>query len=144
MGSPTDLPTLLAALQPVLDGGPFVFVSLPGASYGDGVAYEPVAAIHEAEGLTLILSQARAEAAALAFEGTFHRITLQVHSSLAAIGLSAAVAGALAEKGISANIVAAYHHDQVFVPEERAEEALAVLVALSKSAQARLSRPPTA
>ena len=59
------------------------------------------------------------------------RITLQVHSSLTAVGLTARVADALAEAGISANMVAAIHHDHVFVPWERREESLAILHRLS-------------
>ena len=60
------------------------------------------------------------------------RITLGVQSSLAAIGLTARVAEALAARGISANMVAAFHHDHVFVPWERREEALALLRGLSE------------
>ena len=54
-------------------------------------------------------------------------IVLTVHSSLNAVGLTAAVAGALAAAGISANVVAAHYHDHIFVPSERAVDALAVL-----------------
>jgi hypothetical protein len=50
-----------------------------------------------------------------------------VHSSLEAVGLTAAVAGALTAAGISANVVAAFHHDHVFVPADRAEAAMAQL-----------------
>jgi hypothetical protein len=60
------------------------------------------------------------------------RITLGVHSSLAAVGLTARVASALAQREISANMVAAFHHDHVFVPWDRRAEALAVLRALSQ------------
>lgn len=60
------------------------------------------------------------------------RITLQVHSSLAAIGLTARVAESLAARGISANMVAAFHHDHVFVPWGRRDEALKILDNLSK------------
>ena len=56
-----------------------------------------------------------------------------VHSSLAAVGLTAAVAAALADHGISANVVAAFYHDHIFVPAERAEEALAALRAIQRS-----------
>ena len=59
------------------------------------------------------------------------RITLTVHSSLAAVGLTAAVSAALAAEGIPANIVAAFHHDHIFVPWDRREEALAVLQRLA-------------
>jgi len=54
-------------------------------------------------------------------------ITLQIHSSLSAVGLTAAVSKILADEGISANIVAAYFHDHVFVPSHRADEALLAL-----------------
>ena len=57
----------------------------------------------------------------------FRRITLGVQSSLEAVGLTAAVAGALTAVGISANVVAAFHHDHVFVPAERAADAMARL-----------------
>ena len=60
------------------------------------------------------------------------RITLGVHSSLAAVGLTARVAGALAEAGISANMVAAFHHDHVFVPWETRDVARATLCSLSQ------------
>jgi hypothetical protein len=55
------------------------------------------------------------------------RITLGIHSSLAAIGLTARVAAALAERGISANMIAAFHHDHVFVPWDRRDEAMTAL-----------------
>ena len=139
-----DLDLLLASLQPTLDEGLFVFITLPAASYGAGGQFSPIAAVQEAEGLSLIVSQDRAEGAGLPYEGVFRRLTLQVPSSLSAVGLTAAVAGRLADAGISANVLAGYHHDHVFVPEDRAEEALAVLETLSTSVQARQPRPPTA
>jgi hypothetical protein len=60
-------------------------------------------------------------------------LTLTVHSALDGVGLTAAVASALADEGIPCNMVAAFHHDHVFVPEERAEEALAILRALAQA-----------
>ena len=54
-------------------------------------------------------------------------ITLTVHSSLEAVGLTAAIATELARFGVSANVVAAYFHDHVFVPSAQAEQALAAL-----------------
>lgn len=64
------------------------------------------------------------------------RITLTVHSSLAAIGLTAAVSQALAAGGIPANIIAAFHHDHIFVPWDRRAEALAVLHRLAAGQEA--------
>ena len=59
------------------------------------------------------------------------RITLRVHSALDGIGLTAAVSAALTEAGIACNVVAALHHDHVFVPAPDAARALSALEALS-------------
>ena len=59
-------------------------------------------------------------------------ITLRIHSSLEAVGLTAAVATKLAKAGITANVVAAYFHDHIFVPVERADEAVKLLLEFSK------------
>ena len=104
---------MLAALAPLLDPVEYGFeTGVAGAPpFGDAFAL-----IREDEGLTIIRPG----------KG-WARITLGVHSSLAAVGLTARVAGALTEHGISANMIAAFHHDHVLVPWDRREEALAVL-----------------
>lgn len=130
MAGITELGQLLASLQPELQDGEYVFCTVDGP-HSEYVHLDPLATFREAEGLTLVLREAAAREAGLPFEGTFRRITLTVHSSLHAVGLTAAVAGRLTEDGISANVVAAYHHDHVFVPSERAVEAMTVLEALS-------------
>ena len=88
----------------------------------------------EASGLTLILDEERASQAGLASTFRCRMITLEVHSSLEAVGFLARIAAALAEVGIGMNPVAAYHHDHLFVPVARAEEALGVLLALQRTA----------
>jgi hypothetical protein len=60
----------------------------------------------------------------------FQRITLSVHTSLEAVGLTAAVSSALAREGISANVVAAYYHDHIFVPVAKANQALSCILKL--------------
>jgi uncharacterized protein len=122
---------LLASMAPVLRQERFVFVSFPTSSYGAHAELDPVAAIVEAEGLTLVVSRDRANAAGLAFDGVFRMITLGVQSSLAAVGLTAKVGAALTERGISANVIAGFHHDHVFVPDERAHDAMLALQALA-------------
>ena len=62
------------------------------------------------------------------------QVTLGVFSALDGVGLTAAVAGALAERGIACNVVAALRHDHAFVPEARAEEAVEALRALLSGA----------
>ena len=59
-------------------------------------------------------------------------ITLRIHSSLAAVGLTAAVSGALAAEGISANMIAGFHHDHILLPAADADRALDILKGLSR------------
>ena len=129
----TDLDALLAGMKPVLGEYACVFVTLPEAAYGEGAELNPMGSFREAEGLTLIIPRAKADEAGIPYEGVYRPITLKVHSSLAAVGLTAAVAAALADHGISTNVVAAYYHDHIFVPTERAQEALAALESLQHS-----------
>ncbi len=130
MSGITNLRTLIASLQPKLHDAEYVFVTRPGAKYGDGVELNPIAAVQESEGLTLVVRKETALAAGADFDGVFRMITLQVHSSLEAIGLTATVAGVLAERGISANVIAGFHHDHVFVPATMADDAIAALSAM--------------
>ena len=81
----------------------------------------------EAEGLTLVITKDNADKAKLEYESVFKCITLLIHSSLEAVGLTAAVSTKLAENGISANVVAAYYHDHIFVQSVKAEIALDAL-----------------
>ena len=122
---------MLAQLSPFLRESEFVFCTFADGSYGDHADLMPLCAFAEAEGLTLVLPKSRADAAGCGYEGVFRCITLEVHSSLDAVGLTAAVSQALAAAGIPANVVAAYYHDHVFVPALRADEALAALQALT-------------
>ncbi|WP_211467282.1 ACT domain-containing protein [Collimonas silvisoli] len=132
MSAITDLDTLLASMQPLLQQDLFVFCSVPNAKYGAHADLAPIASFQEKEGLTLILQQKTADQAKLEYAGVFAMITLNVHSSLAAVGLTASVAAELTRFGISANVVAAYFHDHVFVPSARAAEALSALTELAR------------
>jgi hypothetical protein len=123
----TNLINLLAAMQPILLDEEYVFCTVSGAKYGDYAEITPLASYLESEGLTLLVSRDNAEKANLKYEGVFKGITLTVHSSLEAVGLTAAVSNKLAEKGISANVIAAYYHDHIFVQAEKAEMAIAAL-----------------
>lgn len=118
-GPVSDLAGMLAGMAPVLDARRWDFAVLA----GDPPA-EAFALIREDEGLTAIIADT---------DGAFARITLMVHSALEGVGLTAAVSGVLAGAGIACNIVAGYHHDHLFVPWQRREEALALLQRLSQS-----------
>jgi uncharacterized protein len=129
----SDLVTLVREMHPVLCDTEFVFCTLGRGTLADcGLDVSEVLGLyHEEEGVSVILERCVAARAGLRSYGTFRRITLQVHSSLEAVGLTAAVASGLAAEGISANVVAAYHHDHVFVPADDAGRAIGVLRRLS-------------
>ena len=85
----------------------------------------------ESEGDTLILLEEEARAADLLAVFPSRMITLNVHSSLDAIGFLAAITARLAAAGMGVNPVSGYFHDHLFVPADRAEEAMTVLRALA-------------
>ncbi|MCL9983757.1 MAG: ACT domain-containing protein [Erythrobacter sp.] len=117
----SELAAMLAGMAPMLDARAWFFVQVEGAPAADAFAV-----IREDEGTTAIVAGERAGMA-------FGRITLMVHSALEGVGLTAAVSGALAQAGIACNVVAGYHHDHLFVPWERRDEALELLQRLAQS-----------
>jgi uncharacterized protein len=119
----SELGQLLAEMRPVLHDEPYGFEALdPDAPLPADV----FALIREEEGMTLIAPFP---------DGEWARISLTVHSSLSAVGLTAALARALADRDLPANVVAAYHHDHILVPWERRHEALEALTTLSEQHQ---------
>ena len=131
MGGSKDLDYLLSEASPVLDPEQYVFVCRP-ATYGDHADWQPIASFSESEGLTLVLRQEIADAHAQSYDGVFKKITLEVHSSLSAVGLTAKVAERLAANNISANVFAAFYHDHIFVPVADADRAMSALAALAE------------
>ncbi|WEO93559.1 ACT domain-containing protein [Streptomyces sp. FXJ1.172] len=124
MTGETDLRRLLSGMRPELNPGRYVFTWAEG---GVPSGVTAVVTVTEQEGLTLVVHQAEADAAGLAYDYVAGWITLRVHSALAAVGLTAAVSRALADADLSCNVVAGFHHDHLFVPYEHAERALEVL-----------------
>jgi hypothetical protein len=125
----TDLATLLAELTPALNPGSFVFCEFADPPTPDELA-QAVATFREDEGVTLVLAQTDAVAMNIASDrmsAPMAWITLTVHSSLDAVGLTAAVADRLTREGISCNVIAAFFHDHLFVPVDRAADAMHAL-----------------
>ena len=126
MPGETDLKKLLGSMSPELLPGIFVFATLPpGTPIPAGI--DPVMTFCEREGDTLILSEDEAKAAALPSAFRSRMITLNVHSSLDAIGFLAAITARLAAAGMGVNPVSGYFHDHLFVPVDRADKAMAIL-----------------
>jgi hypothetical protein len=120
-----DINVLLRSLAPALDDRPYVFAT--GTDVDAAEVANPLGVFREGEGTTIICSPDEAARLGLRHSGLFRRITLTVHSSLDAVGLTARVSGALAAVGIPCNVVAGYFHDHLFVPADRAEDAMAAL-----------------
>ena len=121
---------MLAGMEPVLADERYRFVSHgPDNDFIDllGTMF---AMVREAEGATLVIRARESDPAP-----HFARITLQVHSALEGVGLTAAVSTALAKAGIACNVIAGFHHDHLFVTWERREEALAILKSVSQDAR---------
>jgi hypothetical protein len=136
------MPTIASSAQDMIGGmtpsripGEFVFVSLPEAADAQALTDSAIASFREAEGLSLVLPFDVAQRQGLANLLPMVCITLNVYSSLEGVGLTAAVAQALAEEGIACNMIAAYHHDHAFVPAGDADRAIAVLQRLQDSAR---------
>ncbi|MFE9253228.1 ACT domain-containing protein [Streptomyces sp. NPDC007088] len=129
MRAETDLRKLLSGLSPELRPGRYVF-ALAEAGVPPGLA--PVVTVAEREGLTLVVPGEDADATGLPYDYVAAWITLRVHSALDAVGLTAVVAQELAAAGLSCNVVAGFHHDHLFVPHERAAEAVALLEDLAE------------
>lgn len=127
-----DLNTLLTRMDPQLSDQSYVFCVIAQDRYSDYAELNPIGSFLEDEGLTIIVAQSQAIQHRLPFDAVFKKITLQVHSSLQAVGLIAAVAAALTEVGISTNVVAAYHHDHLFIPANRSQDALVALQRLTR------------
>ena len=128
MAGERDLTSLLRSLAPAIDDQEYTFATA--GELDVAKVKRPVGVFREEEGLTVICRCDEAEFLGLKHEGRFRRIVLTVHSSLEAVGLTACVSGALADAGISCNVVAGFYHDYLFVPEHRASEALAILRSL--------------
>lgn len=133
MNGETNLKILLKTLSPELAPGEFVFCTFAKSSYGQHANLKPVASVVEDEGLTLIVPLEHAQAHNIEHDGVFRRITLKVHSSLEAVGLTAVFATKLAENDISANTVAGFFHDHIYVPAADASKAVAALTELSNN-----------
>ena len=130
MPGETNLQKLLGSMSPELVAGIFVFATLPpGTSTPAGI--NPVMIFRERGGDTLILLEEEAKAAGLSSAFRSRMITLNIHSSLDAVGFLAAITARLAVAGMGVNPVSGYFHDHLFVPADRADEAMTILEGLA-------------
>ena len=127
-----ELRELLAAMEPRLLPDEYVFCSISGARQEEVSGLPALATFREEEGLSIVLERSIADRNGYDYGPVMRCISLTVHSALDVVGLTAAISSRLARYGISANVVAAYYRDHLFVPAERAVQALEALRELSR------------
>ena len=126
-----NLKALLANAKPEMQEGTFVFCTLADSEQIPATV-KPILTFREQEGMTIVIRR-EAERVRLAYQFASRLITLRVHSSLDAVGFLAAITARLAKADISVNAVSAFYHDHLFVPHQRAAEALRLLQNLSNA-----------
>jgi len=125
MTGEVDLLKLIKGMKPELNKGEYVYCLADSKEHA--AALDPLCYFLEKEGVTVILPKEKADAMSIPYATTCAWITLTVHSSLEAVGLTAAVSKSLTEANISCNVVAAFYHDHIFVPTKDAQHAMQVL-----------------
>lgn len=129
MRGETNLQQLLRTMKPALNEGEFIFYSLPDLSVIN--INDIIFSFKEKEGFTVILEKSLADKLNIPYSFVAAWITLTVHSSLEAVGLTAAFSKALADEQISCNVIAGFYHDHIFVAKQDAEKAMQALGKLS-------------
>ncbi|MEM6461854.1 MAG: ACT domain-containing protein [Pseudomonadota bacterium] len=134
MNGEKDLDRLLKSLRARLHEDAYVFATLPDRKIPPEL--QPIMVFQEAEGTTLILKKSEAETRGIDHVFSCRMITLDIHSSLEAVGFIAHIASELAARGMGVNPVSGYYHDHLFIPEGREEEAMVILRQISADAAA--------
>ena len=131
MKGETNISVLIKELTPTLKEGEYVFCTLKDV---DSVSRaDTICEFKESEGLSIIIERQKADQLNLQYDFVLSWITLMIHSSLEAVGLTAIVSTELAKHNISCNVIAGYYHDHIFVNKKDANKAMQVLIDLSKN-----------
>lgn len=130
MAGENQLDKLLGAMNPILNDGEYVFVTVQQLNEIDRNI--TICEFKEKEGITLVIEKKVADELKYSYDFVASWITLMIHSSLEAIGLTAMFSNELANNGISCNVIAGYYHDHIFVDKKDSRKAMQVLRQLSE------------
>lgn len=131
MSGEKNITALIQGMTPKLNSGEYVFCTVSDISSINRT--DTICEFKEAEGVTVVMERNKADALKLTYEYVASWITLQIYSSLEAVGITALISTELAKHEISCNVIAGYYHDHIFVAKKDSDTAVQALVSLAKS-----------